>query len=315
MKRSPLGKTGIDVTPVCFGTLPIGPLQKNLSLKDGVALLEHAVERGINFFDTAKLYRTYPYLKELLKKHPDLIVCSRSYDYSYDGLMDSLEEALRGTGRDYIDLFLLHEQESEHTFRGHWDAVEALLKAKEQGKIRATGISTHRVRAVKDSGKIDSFDVVFPMINKDGLGIEDGTARDMLGAIRSVRDKKGIYAMKIFGGGNLIGQNRACLDYAKRLFEEGLIDSAAIGMRSVREIDANVDFFEGLEVGKTLEELRKEPRELFIEDWCEGCGRCVARCHQNALYLKDKKAHVDRKRCLTCGYCSSVCPQFCLKII
>ena len=56
-------------------------------------------------------------------------------------------------------------------------------------------------------------------------------------------------------------------------------------------------------------------RRLLVEDWCEGCGRCVQRCGQKALSLRDGRAVVEDARCVRCGYCAAVCPQFCLKVV
>jgi len=66
MKKYSLGKTGIKVTELCFGALPIGPLQANISVKKGAKLIRTALERGINFIDTAEVYQTYPHIKKAL---------------------------------------------------------------------------------------------------------------------------------------------------------------------------------------------------------------------------------------------------------
>ena len=65
MEKVILGKTGIKVSPLCFGVLPMGPLQKNLPIPVGKKLIRQSLEHPINFFDTAESYQTYPYLKEL----------------------------------------------------------------------------------------------------------------------------------------------------------------------------------------------------------------------------------------------------------
>lgn len=62
MKKHSLGKTGIKVTELCFGALPIGPLQANISVEKGAKLIRAALERGINFIDTAKLIKLIPIL-------------------------------------------------------------------------------------------------------------------------------------------------------------------------------------------------------------------------------------------------------------
>ena len=67
MQTIQLGTSGLSVSKLCFGTLTMSPLQKNMSPADGARLLIHAYERGIRFLDTADLYETYPHIREALK--------------------------------------------------------------------------------------------------------------------------------------------------------------------------------------------------------------------------------------------------------
>ena len=71
-----LGNTGIRVSKLCFGTLTMGPFQRDLSVPEGAALLERAFMHGVNFLDTAEIYETYPHVREAVRLKPDLIVCS-----------------------------------------------------------------------------------------------------------------------------------------------------------------------------------------------------------------------------------------------
>ena len=73
MKMNKLGSTGLIVSELCVGTLPMGPLQSNVSVDAGAEFLCAAMENGVNFFDTAQMYKTYAYLKkasELFGKTP-----------------------------------------------------------------------------------------------------------------------------------------------------------------------------------------------------------------------------------------------------
>ena len=168
-----LGNTNLEVSKICFGSLTIGPNQKNLSVKKGARIILDAFDSGINFIDTAKSYGTYPYIKEALKisKRDDIIVASKSYAYTYDDMEKDLHNCLRSLGINEMGIFLLHEQESEHTIRGHGPALEYLINARERGYIQAVGISTHTVRAVKAAAKIPEIDVIHPLINVKGIGI------------------------------------------------------------------------------------------------------------------------------------------------
>ena len=58
MKKGYLGKTGIEVTELCFGALPLGPLQSRMPEEQAVKLILAALNSGINFIDTAELYQT-----------------------------------------------------------------------------------------------------------------------------------------------------------------------------------------------------------------------------------------------------------------
>src|SRR5690554_2381398 len=145
MEYRVLGDTGIKVSRLCFGSLTISPLQANLSLKDGIDVILEAVDRGVNFIDTAELYDNYDYIKGVLKYKKDLIICSKSYAYDKKTAEKSLDLCLKGIGRDYVDIFMIHEQESELTLKGHYPAIEYFLRQKELGKVRAVGISTHTV--------------------------------------------------------------------------------------------------------------------------------------------------------------------------
>ena len=311
MKMNRLGKSGLAVSRLCFGTLTMSPLQKDLSPGDGARLLIHAYEKGVRFLDTADLYGTYPHIRLALKEAPDYVISTKAYCWDETTASEALERAFRGIGRDYVDLFMLHEQESLYTLRGHEEALVYLQKQKERGHIGAVGVSTHFVACVKAAPRFPMIDVIHPLINHAGIGIQDGTREDMEAAIQSARDYNiGIFAMKPLGGGHLISDNRAALEYA---VNNPLLDSVAVGMQSIQEIDANAAAFEGR--NDLLEALTHRPRRIMVHDWCEGCGRCAERCRQKAITVVNGRATVNSEKCVFCGYCARACPQFCIKVV
>jgi predicted aldo/keto reductase-like oxidoreductase len=314
MEYRKLGGTGITVSRLCFGTLTVAPMQKNKSLAESREIMAEALASGINFFDTADLYDNYAHLRQLLTMKKDAVICTKSYDYTADGVAKSLDKALREMGRDYVDIYMLHEQESRKTFEGHWEAIAYLIKMKEKGVIRAFGISTHRIEGVVDACEVPEIEVVFPIINFTGIGIEDGGRPEMEKAIAKAKAAgKGLMAMKPLGGGNLLNQRQACFDYILGL---DAVDSIAFGMQSVDEVRYNTAMIEGRPVADDVaRRVAAIPRKLHISDWCEGCGACVAKCSQGALSLQEGKSVVDHAKCLTCGYCAAVCPMFCIKVI
>lgn len=311
-----LGNTKIEVSKLCFGGLTVGPLQKNLSFEEGGKVIEHAFKAGVNFIDTAQLYKTYGHIDYALKrvKREDVVIASKSYAYDIKTAKESLEEALREMGTDYIDIFMLHEQESEHTIRGHYEALEYYMKMKEKGYIRALGLSTHCVAGVKGANKYSEIEVIHPIINKAGLGIQDGSLDQMLAEVKKFSDNGGgVFSMKPIGGGHLISKIDESIDFVQNL---DFVHSIAVGMQSIDEVEANVaKFTSGFFPKELSDKLGKVNRQLHVGDWCIGCKQCEIRCTHGAIKVVDGKAIVNRDKCVLCSYCSTVCPEFCIKVI
>jgi len=315
LKYNQLGKTGLKVSKLCFGTLTLSPLQKNLSLDSGVSLLKDAYNLGVNFYDTAELYHNYDYLKKAFSKIDDVIISTKSYSYDEKTAILSLEKARKGLDRDIIDVFMLHEQESNLTFKGHMQAIEYFLKMKQKGVIKSFGISTHFIKAVKDAIKTDYIDAIHPLINLSGIGIVDGSTDEMLEQIDIAHSKGiGIYTMKPLGGGHLINQKKEALDFALSMKSA---DSIAIGIQSQDELIYNVNRFLGITNDKALEQkLANKERKLHVHtDWCIKCGKCIDRCNHNAISFQNDEITIDHDKCVICSYCSSVCSEMAIKII
>jgi uncharacterized protein len=314
MEYVKLGNTNIEVSRLCFGGLIIGPLQANLSAAEGAEVIIKAMELGVNFIDTAELYGTYPHIKEAIKKSgKNIVVATKSYAYTAEGAKESLEKARKELDLDCIDVFLLHEQESRHTLRGHREALEYFLTAKEQGLIKAVGVSTHRIEVVEACSKMPEIDIIHPLVNIKGVGIGDGSIDQMLKAVKGAFDAgKGIYSMKPLGGGNLMKSYNECMKF---VLELPFIHSVAIGMQSVEEVIMNICTVNNQEIPDDIRnKLRNKKRGLHIDYWCEGCGKCIKKCGQNALEIVEGKAKVISENCVLCGYCAAVCPQFAMKI-
>lgn len=310
-----LGRTGLSVSRLCFGGLTIGPLQSKRPLAEGAAVIRSAFAAGVNFIDTAELYGTYPYIRKAIPGiKQDIIISSKSYAYTYEDMRKSVENACREIGRDYIDIFMLHEQSSRMTLKGHADALRYLSDAKQQGIIRATGVSTHTIDVVRAAALIEEIDVIHPIINIKGIGITDGTAEEMLEAIRFAAEcGKGIYSMKALGGGHLNGM--AAQAFAWILAQTG-ITSIAVGMQTIDEVLLNTAIFSGKTPDNGLwDKVITAPRKLLVEEWCAGCGQCAMHCPMGAITVVDGKAAANYDKCVLCGYCGAYCPEFCLKII
>lgn len=314
MKYLLLGKTGIQVSRLCFGSLTIGPLQANLPLSVGAGVITAALDAGVNFIDTAQLYDTYPYIREAIRgRENQVVIASKSYAYTYEDMQHSVDRACEGIGRDYIDIFMLHEQVSRLTLKGHAEAMRYLLHAKEKGQIRAIGVSTHMVDVVRAVAEMDEVDVIHPIVNIAGIGVCDGSAVEMLEAIQIASGMgKGIYTMKALGGGHLSRRSKEAIEW---VLAKPNIHSVAVGMQCLEEVEFNCRLFNGQPLPEELEaQVMKREKRLLVEEWCAGCGSCAVKCPMQAIQIENGKAVVSNK-CVLCGYCGAYCPEFCLKII
>ena len=314
MEKVILGRSGLKVHPLAFGTLTISPMQKDFPPQRGAELILYAAEKGINLFDTAQLYDTYEPLRLALRRNPELIISTKSYAWDREGAQAAFDDARRKLDMDVIPIFLMHEQEDMLTLKGHREAFDFYMEMKAKGLIRAVGFSTHRVAAVDYAPRYYGVDIVHPLINRTGVGIADGTRDEMAAAVQRAHDAGiGIFAMKPLGGGHLLRSPEEAFAYLRGLPQ---VDVICCGMQSEDEIDVNLRLMEGLAPDPAaLENTRREPRRLMIHDWCQGCGQCVARCGQGALSIVDGRCVCDQSKCVRCGYCAPVCPDFCIKVV
>ena len=328
-----LGRSGIAVSRLCFGTLTLSSSQAALDIAEGADLICHACAQGVSFLDTAELYDNYAVIRQALRQlaQPP-VIASKSYAYDRAGARRSLENARRALDRDVIDIFLLHEQESMLTLKGHEEALAYYLEARDRGMIRATGISTHAVEPVRaiaaavsgdaapwqaeglDPGLWRETAVIHPLLNLSGIGLLDGSAADMLAAVKAAHDAGiGIYGMKMLGGGHLLPRFAEAAAWALSL---DCADAYAVGMQCRAEVDTNVALFENRPVDPAiLAVVQKRQRRLLVSDWCTGCGACVPRCRSGALAVTGGRVVCDPSRCTLCGYCATACRDFVLKII
>ncbi len=299
------------MTEVGFGALPIGPCQMDLPVAKGAEVLRYALDRGINFIDTAQYYHTYPYIREALKGlKSEPVISTKSLVTDYPSLLDAIEEARRELDRDVIDIFLLHELRKAPDWEDRQGAWEALNDAKAKGLVKAIGFSTHHVDAAELAAEIPELDILFPLINRKGLGIRQGTGHGtpeaMAAAIKKAAEAgKGVFTMKVFGGGNLTPEYIPSLDYVRALSG---VDSMMIGFGHKYEVDHIFDYVEGKLPPDFVPPVRHKKVRISQSD-CLGCGACLNRCPNHAIaWNKDGLAQVNEVKCLTCGYCAPVCP-------
>ena len=316
MQYNILGKTGIKVSELCFGVLPMGPLQANVPVDEGAEVLAEAMRSGVTYFDTAEMYRTYPYLKKAIDatgKKYDIVIGSKSTAVSYADMQNAVEDAMRSLERDYIDIFLLHAArvpgDPREVRAGAWECLQDM---KSKGYIRACGVSSHVVPTVSmlaDGGT----DILFPIYNNGGLGLIQGTAEEMRSAVeKAAGNGIGCLSMKLLGGGNLLHDYLNAIAFGR---EVKAFASHAIGMVRMSELQLNLRVFNDEKIeSREVRDLKSEKQMMFFRALCKRCGHCATRCPNFAIKMQNGQPEFDRSKCLLCGYCADACPEFAIRV-
>lgn len=316
MRKLTIGNTGITVSELCHGTLILGHLQARLTPEEGARAIVASLDAGVNFYDTAQGYRTYPHLALGLKGVPEgqTVIASKSHASSYSQMRADVEECLRELSRSYIDIFHLHLVASEEALRARQGALDCLVELRQSGAIRAVAASTHTVAGVRAFNREPAIEVIFPVLNRYGHGIIDGTLDEMLESLKESKQRgKFVYAMKPLGGGHLSNEVEEALNYLREL---DVCDAVAVGMKDEAEVEMNVAVFEDRPVpDETRQRVGSVSRRLIVYDRCNLCGLCIDECDQGALTLGETRAEVDNTRCNFCGYCAAVCPEYVIRVV
>jgi 1-deoxyxylulose-5-phosphate synthase len=160
MQYRKLGHTGLDISPICIGCMGFGDPTRghpawSLSEEASRPIIRHAVEAGINFFDTANLYsigNSEEILGRALKEFAsrDAVVIAtkltapmrpgpNAWGLSRKAIMTEVDHSLRRLGTDYIDLYQIHRRDQQTPWEESLEALHDLVKA---GKVRYLGASS-----------------------------------------------------------------------------------------------------------------------------------------------------------------------------
>ncbi|WP_262062606.1 aldo/keto reductase [Streptomyces sp. STR69] len=160
MRYIKLGMTGLDVSPIAIGAMTYGEPDRghpvwSLGEEDARPLVKHALEAGINFFDTANLYSngsSEEILGRALKDFADrdaVVIATKlrhpmrlgpnGRGLSRKAVMTEVEHSLRRLGTDYIDLYQIHRNDHSTPWEETLEALSDLVKA---GKVRYLGASS-----------------------------------------------------------------------------------------------------------------------------------------------------------------------------
>ena len=234
-----LGNTGIELSRLAMGTGTHGvQRQSNQTRKLGVKglgeLLHAAYDEGINFWDSADQYGTHPHLKEALKYVPreKVVILTKTHATTEQEMKDDLDRFRKELGIDYLDICLLHFMTDPNWPKIKTGAMEVLARAREDGIIRAHGVSCHTLDALNSAADSEWVQVDLARINPYASRM-DGAVDEVIPVLKKMKSRgKAVIGMKIFGAGQLRDKVDECLQYT---LAQEFIDCFTIGQEGFNE--------------------------------------------------------------------------------
>jgi predicted aldo/keto reductase-like oxidoreductase len=317
MKYLNLGKTGIKVSEVGFGGIPIIRLQTD----EAVKVLRYAFDKGITFYDTANMYRdSESKIGQALSPVRDkIVIATKTILRESAGLRKHLEQSLKMLKTDYIDVYQFHQVANDEAWgkiTKDSGALSEADKAKKEGKIRFLGVTSHNLQMAVKLIKTGLFSTVqFP------FNFIEQEAKDKLHKY-SQEKGIGIIAMKPFAGG-VIDSAVLAFKYLRQFPDVIPIP----GFDSIKSVDEIVSIYEhhneinDEDLGK-MEKYRQELGRNFCRR-CEYCQPCpngvivtaamsypiVASRMSPEVSVEFLKIPMESiEKCTECGVCIEKCP-------
>ncbi len=314
MKTIRLGKTGIETPQNAFGALPI----QRVSLETAVGLLRKAYDGGMTFFDSARAYSDSEVKIGVAFEgmRDKVFITSKTMATTPEKLEADLETSLNNLKTDYIDIYQLHCVKQCYRPGDGTGMYEALLKAKEEGKIRHIGITAHLIGVAEEivkSGLYETLQFPFSYLS---------TERDIELVKSCEKADMGFIAMKGLAGG-LLTNSEACMAFMSEY------NALPIwGIQRDSELDEWLSFFQrDVLMTPEIKAFIDKEREELMGDFCRGCGYCApcsvgiqinncARMSQlirrapseNFLSEEWQENMLKIEKCIDCGACRSRCP-------
>lgn len=262
MPKRPLGKTGFDVGIYSLGGQ--GALEIPGTFDKSVAIINRAIDLGVNYIDTAAAYGTGSselYIGEVMKERRDeVFLATKSHDYTYDGTMRLFEESLRRLNTDHIDLYQHHYMTQDRYDRlvQKNSARQAFEKLKDEGVVRFIGVTSHSSRILSEAIESYPYDCALIPLNASGTILQEEQHLDRF--FRLTSDKNiGVIAMKVFGGGGLVGRGLTPKQLLYYTMSQP-VSTTIVGISQMEHLEQNVrnaKEFEPL-TEEELMELRSE---------------------------------------------------------
>jgi len=273
-----LGKTGLKVTSVAFGSM---------ITSDG-SVLERAADIGVNYFDTARGYQSGNCERmvgnSLKSRRKQLYISTKSHARTKAGALADLDISLRELQTDYVDIWYLHAIGKPDEVSD--EMVSAQAEAKKAGKIRFAGFSTHGGHAEVIPAMIarKSFDVLLTTYNF----AMDATIGPLIESAASAG--LGVVAMKVMAGGQrrtssggdqktkeILKRDGAMLAALKWTLRNPDIHTTIPSITDMEQLDENLRAMSGDFAPADARVLDAHLRNIGSE-YCRMCGGCEGQC-------------------------------------
>lgn len=235
-----LGNTGIRTSRMAIGTGTGGwggssNQTRQLGINGLPDLLQAAYERGITFWDSADQYGSHKHIKEALKNVPreKVTILTKTVSETREGVKADLERFRKELGTDYLDIVLLHAVTDPNWPVSHRGGMEALSEAREQGIVRAHGISCHSIGALRAAAEEPWVMVDLARFNPAGIRMDDDvpTVKKVLQRMKD--NGKGIITMKVYGAGRLANRKDEALRFQA---DHKFVDAFSLGIENYDQL-------------------------------------------------------------------------------
>jgi len=260
METRPFGKTGESFPILSFGGQRIVD-GHGCTEEEAVEIVNTAINRGIRYFDTAWIYsdgQAETRLGKMAKHHrSEMWIATKTQDTTRDGARRQLETSLSRLQTDYVDEWRLHnlcDYERLDAFTGKGGALEAAIKAREEGMVRYISISGHTDPQIL----IEAFNR-FPFDSAlIAVSALDHFILSFAEEFLNIANAGGVatIGMKVLGLGSLTHEVERSLRYAFSL----PVSTVIVGMETMAQLEQN------LAIAESFTPLTDEERLAFFKD-------------------------------------------------
>lgn len=249
--RVKLGDSGLIVSRIAMGTGTSGynkaSNQTRLGMDTFVKMAHHAYERGIRLYDMADGYGSQPYVGEAIKTLPreNITLLTKMWTHEngsdkIESVSENIDRYRKETGSDYIDILLMHCMSSGDWSQTRTHYMDGFSKAKQDGLVKAVGVSCHNIEALAEAAVNPWVDVIMARINPFGTNM-DGSPEEVNKVLAIAKQNgKGVIGMKIFGEGKHVAEDEREQSIRFAL-TEGNIHCMTLGLESIAQMDDAIE--------------------------------------------------------------------------